>query len=86
MDKNSPEYKKYRREISRKHRAKHPKKVRARKVGEVSPKKPCEVCGVLNTEAHHDDYGEPLNVTWLCPLHHKGVHCKATYTSKEKEG
>lgn len=35
---------------------------------------PCEVCGVTPTEAHHDDYSQPLNVRWLCPTHHREHH------------
>ena len=38
---------------------------------------PCEVCGELPTEAHHDDYDKPLEVRWLCHIHHKAVHAKA---------
>ena len=34
-------------------------------------KQPCEVCGKLTVEAHHDDYSEPLEVRWLCNMHHK---------------
>ena len=30
----------------------------------------CEVCGDPNVHAHHDDYDKPLEVRWLCPLHH----------------
>lgn len=29
-------------------------------------KQPCEVCGGLNVEAHHEDYSKPLEVRWLC--------------------
>jgi hypothetical protein len=35
-------------------------------------KKPCEKCGIKEkVHAHHDDYTKPLEVRWLCPLHHK---------------
>lgn len=34
----------------------------------------CEVCGSEDSRAHHDDYSKPLEVRWLCPLHHKALH------------
>jgi len=38
-------------------------------------RKPCEVCGSQNNiHGHHDDYLEPLNVRWLCPICHKKWH------------
>lgn len=37
-------------------------------------KEPCEVCGSKHVHAHHEDYSKPLEVRWLCPLHHKEVH------------
>lgn len=32
----------------------------------------CETIG----EAHHDDYSKPLDVRWLCKLHHEELHHK----------
>lgn len=37
-------------------------------------REPCETCGHEETHAHHDDYLKPLNVRWLCPIHHKKWH------------
>ena len=37
-------------------------------------KLPCQVCGVVKVQAHHDDYREPLMVTWLCEKHHRELH------------
>ena len=37
---------------------------------------PCEICGVVKVEAHHDDYAKPLEVTWLCRKHHVAHHRK----------
>lgn len=37
-------------------------------------KLPCEVCGSLNSEAHHTDYRRPLEVKWLCKAHHVSEH------------
>lgn len=35
---------------------------------------PCGTCGVVPTEAHHDDYSQPLIVRWLCTTHHAEHH------------
>lgn len=39
-------------------------------------KQPCEVCGTTHgrIDAHHDNYDEPLEVRWLCRLHHVQLH------------
>lgn len=37
-------------------------------------KTPCIVCGVVKVHAHHYDYSKPLDVKYLCPLHHKWAH------------
>jgi len=37
-------------------------------------RKPCEVCGNLKVDAHHEDYNKPLDVVWLCRQHHADRH------------
>lgn len=37
-------------------------------------KLPCGVCGALKVNAHHEDYSKPLEVIWLCPVHHSAAH------------
>jgi hypothetical protein len=37
-------------------------------------KEPCEICGYEPSHAHHDDYLKPLNIRWLCPVHHSQWH------------
>lgn len=42
--------------------------------GELKRKK-CEVCGSrARINGHHEDYEKPLQVNWLCPLHHAARH------------
>ena len=47
----------------------------ARRQGKLMPC-PCEWPGCRETrvDAHHDDYSQPLEVTWLCRKHHKARH------------
>jgi len=37
-------------------------------------KHPCEVCGTMKVEAHHNDYSKALEVSWLCKKHHQEWH------------
>lgn len=37
-------------------------------------KMPCEVCGNVNVQMHHDDYDKPTQVRWLCRKHHRAEH------------
>lgn len=52
-------------------------------------KLPCEVCGNVQSEAHHPDYSKPLDVRWLCTLHHKNEHrkphCSGTANRSRKQ-
>ena len=43
------------------------------KTGKLIPQ-PCEVCGNPKVQKHHDDYSKPLEVRWLCSLHHHRHH------------
>jgi hypothetical protein len=61
-------------------RAANPEKERAQsavaraiKGGHIT-RKPCEVCGDPKSHAHHDDYSKPLEVRFLCALHHRRWH------------
>lgn len=71
--------------IQRTYRAENPEKVRAHEAvnyavrsGKLSPL-PCARCGTSErVHAHHDDYSRPLDVIWLCPLHHKERHVQPT--------
>ena len=36
----------------------------------------CEICRRAYTHGHHDDYDKPLEVRWLCPIHHFEWHEK----------
>ena len=73
------------RQNSKKRRSRHPEKPsahlkvrRAVKKGTLVPM-PCEVCGCLKVQAHHDDYSKPLSVRWLCFHHHRIEHGQITY-------
>ena len=58
----------------------YPEKVQARSIlrrsiikGEIV-RLPCEVCGEVKSQGHHEDYTRPLEVKWLCTVHHKERH------------
>ena len=37
-------------------------------------RQPCEKCGAIRVDAHHDDYSRPFFVRWLCRGHHLEHH------------
>jgi ribosomal protein S27AE len=39
-------------------------------------RKPCQICGSASSQAHHDDYSQPLDVRWLCVKHHNEHHVR----------
>ena len=44
--------------------------------GKIQKDKKCSVCKISDTriEAHHPDYGNPLDVVWVCRLCHAKLH------------
>ena len=36
-------------------------------------KETCAICDSPNTNAHHEDYDYPLDVIWLCAVHHRNI-------------
>lgn len=63
-----------------KHKARHNARTKlgyAIKSGKIQ-KQPCEVCQSTHSQAHHDDYSQPLVVRWLCKLHHAQHHRQYT--------
>ena len=47
---------------------------RALKNGTLNRPCHCERCGDTRVLAHHEDYSRPMDVMWLCPVHHKEEH------------
>lgn len=63
--------------------AKYPQKVFAREQAYLARdrgdliRQPCEICNATeDVHSHHDDYGKPLEVRWLCRTHHNEYHKK----------
>ncbi len=76
------------REHNRRYRLKHPERAKARRAAQTAIRQglleigPCENCGLEHVEglprrpieAHHEDYGRPLEVRWLCRACHTKTH------------
>lgn len=67
--------------VTKKWRKDNPEKYRAQNIlnnairdGKIE-RQPCH-CGE-KAHAHHHDYSRPLDVTWLCAIHHKGHHSRS---------
>lgn len=73
-------------QYQRNSRAANPDRNRARSLvnyrvrNGLMKRQPCEVCGNVKSEAHHDDYSKPLSVRWLCHIHHRMAHGRITPT------
>lgn len=66
-----------RRVYHQRHRERHPERERARQAvsnalrdGRLM-RRPCEKCGSPKSQAHHPDHSKPLDVQWLCLVHHR---------------
>jgi hypothetical protein len=80
--KKNPRDKKKMLESVRKWSSKNPEKVKAHQLvhkalkAKILKRLPCRVCKEKKTDGHHPDYLKPLEVIWLCRLHHKEQHRK----------
>ncbi len=78
--KNNEDRRKKIAERAKKWREKHPDRYKAHTAVSNAVrdgrlvKLPCEVCGEKYVHAHHDNYKNPLEVKWLCPIHHQELH------------
>ena len=75
----NPERKKQARRNTIKFRTENPEKYVAQnsvnnaiRDGKLKRQRCCK-CGA-KAHAHHEDYSKPLDVMWLCPLHHAEIH------------
>ena len=58
----------------KKYEAKNREKKKAWAARNYIELQPCVKCGKEPTHRHHPDYDKPMEVVFLCPLHHKEVH------------
>jgi len=81
----------YMREWRKDHPMSHVQRIRgrARSIAGISKRRgkliaePCRICGAA-AEMHHPDYGQPLNVEWLCRAHHLQLHRETAKESPMK--
>lgn|SRR3990167_3905961 len=67
------EYRKWRKKNPEKQKA-HVKLNYAIRTGKII-KSPCVECGdAYRIQGHHPDYSKPLEVIWVCSIHHKDLH------------
>lgn len=77
------------RDASKKWKIRHPHKRKAQEaVGNAIREGrlrrcPCEVCGDTKSDAHHDNYDNPLEVRWLCRKHHMDHHVEMRRLERE---
>jgi len=76
-------FRQFERDFNKQHRAKFsPERKRANHLANTAimngtlKRGPCEVCGARSSDAHHDDYAQPLTIRWLCRSCHRRHHNK----------
>lgn len=75
----TPHRREYMAEYFRREYKKHPEKGRAWAKLKYAVKRgivdrfPC-FCGNTKSQGHHADYSKPLDVVWLCAMHHSREH------------
>lgn len=57
----------------KKYESSHPERKNAWNKAQKLLKKPCVICG-KDSHRHHPDPHKPLEIIFLCPLHHKEQH------------
>lgn len=69
-----------RNELIKKYHQKYPERGKAQYLlkrailKEEIKREPCIVCESPKVHGHHEDYSKPLEVIWLCSIHHKAIH------------
>jgi hypothetical protein len=75
VENNTKRTKEYR-ELNPEKYSAHGKVARAVRAGAIEVQ-PCAICGTFKrVEKHHPDYSKPLDVVFLCSVHHHAVHHK----------
>lgn len=62
----------------------HRKVAKAIQAGKLI-RQPCCICGASKAEAHHDNYLMPLNVRWLCKMHHDQIHLEINKLRRKEQ-
>ena len=77
---------KIKKQVSRKKQRSIHSFVQSAVLNKLITKDPCWICGNTKSEAHHEDYKQPLDVIWLCRLHHKQRHTEIQkeYSNEEE--
>lgn len=76
-------YRKYYKDRAQRQSGKARRACRKARENGVLVQQPCEQCGDVKTQAHHDDYSKPLDVRWLCSRCHAAIHYQMRHSGAE---